>query len=89
MTGWKGTIGHVAVTLAACVFGLGWAAAAFYAGRELAQAEYRYIEAHGGKRYDCSWFCGFLPDAWTEKSVLDWLLPVGVAAGWSLATAVM
>ena len=27
--------------------------AAFYLGREVAQAEYRYIEAHGGKRAAC------------------------------------
>ena len=86
---WKGTIIHGLVTLAFCLVDLGWVAAAFYAGRELAQAEYRYIEDHGGQRFKCSWFCGFLPDAWTTKSVFDWLLPVGIAAGWSVGKVVV
>ena len=84
MAEWKGTILHGIVTLACCLVGLGWTAAAFYAGRELAQAEYRYIEASGGKRYENAWFCGFLPSAWTTKSVWDWIVPVLIAAGWSL-----
>ena len=58
-----------------CLF---WAPA-WYCGREVAQAEYRYIEAHGGKRAACPWWCGFLPSAWTLKGLLDWLLPTAVA----------
>ena len=58
-----------------CLF---WAPA-WYCGREAAQAEYRYIEAHGGKRAACPWWCGFLPEAWTLKGMLDWLLPTAVA----------
>ena len=54
---------------------------AFYLGREIAQAEYRYIEAHGRKRANCPWWCGFVPEAWTLKSLLDWILPLGVALG--------
>ena len=54
--------------------------ASFYLGREAAQAEYRYIEAHGGKRAACPWWCGFLPSAWTAKGVLDWLLPLAACA---------
>ena len=61
------------------VCGLNWAAcfwpAAFYFGREIAQSEYRYIKAHGGKRVNCPWYCGFLPEAWTAKSVVDCVLP--------------
>lgn len=56
---------------------------AFFCGREHTQAEYRYIEANGGKRADCSAFCGFFPSAWDLKSLLDWILPLivgGVAA---------
>ena len=60
-----------------CPF-LFWAPA-FYAGREVAQAEERYIKAHGGKREKCSKFCGFFPSAWTAKGLLDFLLPLAVA----------
>jgi hypothetical protein len=78
---WKGTAGHVAVTLIATYIYplLGLVCAGSFIGREIAQAEYRYIEAHGGKRYSCPWYCGFLPESWTFKSILDWLLPVCVA----------
>ena len=83
---------HALVTIifcASCLFlGLPWPfffwPAAFYAGREHAQAEYRYIEAHGGKRADCPWWCGFAPSAWTAKSLLDFLLPLAVSAGFTL-----
>ena len=53
----------------------------FYLGREVAQAEYKYIEAHGRKRANCPWWCGFMPEAWTLKGLLDWILPLGVALG--------
>lgn len=49
---------------------------AFYIGREIAQAEYRYIESHGGCRAACPKFCGFYVSAWTLKSLTDWLLPL-------------
>lgn len=79
---------HALITLvfcAACLFlGLPWPLffwpAAFYLGREVAQSEYRYIEAHGGKRENCPWWCGLAPSAWTLKSLLDFLLPVAAAA---------
>ena len=57
---------------------------AFYLGREVAQAEYRYIEAHGGKRADCPWWCGLVPSAWTLKGLLDFLLPLAVSAGFAV-----
>lgn len=81
MTGWKGTAGHVAVTLVCALAATwaGWLMAIAFISREIAQAEYRYIYLHGGRRYDCPWFCGFLPESWTFKAVLDWLLPVCVA----------
>jgi len=61
---------------------------AFYLGREVAQAEYRWIEYHGGKRVNCPWWCGFLPGAWNAKSVTDWAAPLGVAlAAWAVQTA--
>lgn len=56
--------------------------AAFYCGREHAQAEYRTIKSfYGGKRDNAPWWCGFEPRAWDEKSLLDWMVPVVVAIG--------
>ena len=48
----------------------------FYIGREIAQAEYRYIEFHGNIRSKCPWYCGFIPSAWTWKGLFDWMLAV-------------
>lgn len=60
--------------------------AAFYCGREHAQAEYRAIKSfYGGKRADAPWWCGFERRAWSVKSAVDWLGPLAVA---SLAMAV-
>jgi hypothetical protein len=81
---WKGTIIHGLVTLAFCLVGLGWIAAVFYTGREFTQAEYRYITDHGGKRNNCPWYCGFLPESWTKKGMLDWLLPLCIATLFNL-----
>lgn len=54
--------------------------AAFYCGREQAQAEYRAIKSfYGGKRASAPWWCGFERRAWDVKSVVDWLGPVVVA----------
>ena len=80
--GWAGTAGHVAVTLvcALCATWAGWVMAIAFISREIAQAEYRYIDAHGGMRYGCPWYCGLLPESWTFKAILDWLLPVCVAS---------
>ena len=54
--------------------------AAFYLGREHAQAEQRYIDTHGGHRDWCPWWMGFSPSAWTAKGLFDWILPLCVAA---------
>lgn len=51
----------------------------FYLGRELAQAEERYIDAHGGHRKNCPWYCGFFIESWNLKSSLDWILPLLVS----------
>lgn len=56
------------------------AVAAFYVGREHAQAEYRTIYTnYGMKRENATWWCGFEPRAWDVKSLLDWIVPVIVA----------
>lgn len=57
----------------------GLAAVAFFMGRELAQAEYRYLVSNGLRRADSSMFVGFRPDAWNLKSVLDWVSPLILA----------
>lgn len=84
MQRYLGTVAHCLITLALGIVGLAWIAAGFYVGREIAQAEYRYIEANGGKRYACPWYCGFLSSAWNLKSVLDWGLPMLIATGFAL-----
>ena len=54
--------------------------AAFYCGREHAQAEYRSIKSfYGGKRANAPWWCGFERRAWDSKSMMDWLGPAAVA----------
>ena len=76
---------HCIVTFLFCCC-LGWldpalcfVPAGFYFGREIAQAEERYIKVHGGKRSECPWYCGFLGDAWNEKSMFDWCGPVVIS----------
>lgn len=78
---------HAAITAGICALCLilkfPWALfllpAAFYAGREIAQAEDRYIDSHGGKRDKCPWYCGIKKDAWTTKGILDCVLPLVVS----------
>ena len=54
--------------------------AAFYCGREHAQAEYRAIKSfYGGKRSNAPWWCGFVPEGWNSKSFIDWLWSVLIA----------
>ena len=54
--------------------------AAFYLGREITQAEYRYIKEYcGGKRENMPWWAPFSPKAWNKKSILDWVLPTVVS----------
>ena len=52
----------------------------FYIGREVTQAEYRWISQYGaGKRANMPWWGGFDPRAWNRKALLDWILPVIVS----------
>lgn len=76
----------VTVVIATCFYFIGahveaaFTIAAFYAGREHAQAEYRTIYTnYGNKRANAPWWCGFEPRAWNAKSMLDWLGPLAVA----------
>ena len=85
---------HSAVTALWCIaciaLGLPWPIlfwpSSFYLGREIAQAEQRYIDTHGGHRDKCPWYCGLLPESWTLKGLLDFLLPLAVSI---LATAAL
>lgn len=53
--------------------------AAFFLGREHAQAEYRVIQKfYEGKRSNMPWYGGFEPRGWDRKSMLDWVLPTTV-----------
>ncbi|MDQ3079539.1 MAG: hypothetical protein M3R03_06020 [Pseudomonadota bacterium] len=54
-----------------------FAAAAWAISRELTQAEYRWIEHHGGGlRANMPWWGGFDPIVWqTPDPWLDWLAP--------------
>ena len=54
----------------------GLLAAAFFLGREIAQAEYRWIQLFGhGKRANMPVWGGLDSSAWTLKSTLDAGLP--------------
>ena len=60
-----------------------------FSGRELTQAEYRYIDANGGKRYETPYrpdIASLHPRWWNLDSVLDVVLPlvVVVAVAWGV-----
>jgi hypothetical protein len=63
------------------LFGYWWVGAAlaigFFAGREHAQAEERYIKANGGVRANAKWpeFGALQPKLWNIDSVLDFVAP--------------
>ncbi|WP_019933844.1 hypothetical protein [Oceanimonas smirnovii] len=82
----------LAALLAAFLFSWQWevalAMAAFWLGREHAQAEYRWLAAHNANRARMPWYAGFLPASWSRDSLIrDLLLPTAAAlalclAGW-------
>lgn len=83
------TIITLAAVLAAFLFGAQWevalAMAGFWAGREHAQAEYRWLTAHKANRSRMPWVAGFLPESWSRDALVnDLLLPAGVGllAAW-------
>lgn len=54
-----------------------FAASMFFIGREITQAEYRWIAVFGhGRRANMPWWGCFDPAVWNLKSVGDILLPV-------------
>ena len=51
-------------------------AVGIFAGREHAQAEYRWIERYGSDlRANMPWHGGFQGRVWSAKSLVDFLLP--------------
>ncbi len=84
--GGGGVIGHLALALGlqllvVAVTRSWWsgafAAAAWAISREITQAEYRWIEHHGGGlRANMPWWGGFDPVVWqTVDPWLDWIVP--------------
>lgn len=58
-------------------------ASAFFAGREHAQAEYRWIEHYGnGKRANMKWWNAFEPRVWDAHSWL-WNLAAPICASFT------
>lgn len=79
---------HIVITavISAMMWPFGWhqealaLAAAFYFGREHAQAEYRAIKSlYSGKRANAPWWCGFEPSSWDLKSITDFSVPLLIA----------
>ena len=88
-------IGHLVVALALQVlvvaatrswWGGAFAAAAWAIAREVTQAEYRWIEHHGGGlRANMPWWGGFDPIVWqTLDPWLDWIVPTLLAVAIAL-----
>ena len=62
------------------------AAAAFFIGREITQAEYRNIKHfYGNKRENMPWYGVFQKQAWTAKGLLDWILPTALTIALAFA----
>lgn len=89
------TIGHIIAALAiqavvGITTGNWWAGAclgaAFFIGREVTQAEYRWIETYGlGLRANMPWWGAFDPRVWRKLDAwADWIVPalvVSIVAG--------
>ena len=82
---YAGTIGHTLATIAVMIAAdlLGYSAViagaltvAYWLGREMAQAEYRYMSIHKTNRAGAPWWMSLKREAWDVKSVLDWLVPL-------------
>ena len=86
LSDYTGTISHVLVTIAAMIaaYMLGYSAViagamtvAYWLGREMAQAEYRYMYIKRINRAMAPWWMSLKREAWDIKSVMDWALPAG------------
>jgi hypothetical protein len=74
--------GAIAVqSLVASMTGNWWTGAAaggaLFLGREIAQAEYRWIERFGsGQRANLRWWGGFDARVWDRHSIAGWIIPM-------------
>ena len=93
LSDYTGTIGHtlatIAVMIAADLLGhsaviAGALTVAYWLGREMAQAEYRYMSMHRANRDGSPWWMSLKREAWTVKGLLDWALPAGAVVAYSL-----
>ena len=65
--------------------------AAFFIGREITQAEYRWIDTYGlGLRANMPWWAAFDPRVWRKFDAwADWLAPVVVVCLMVFLTGVL
>ena len=86
LSDYTGTISHLLITIAAMIaaYLLGYSAViagaltvAYWLGREMAQAEYRYMSMYKTNRAGAPCCMTLKREAWTVKGVLDWALPAG------------
>ena len=84
LSDYMGTISHVLVTIAAMIaaYMLGYSVViagamtvAYWLGREMAQAEERYMAMNRITRAMAPCCMVLRREAWTVKGVLDWALP--------------
>jgi hypothetical protein len=63
-------------------------AVGLFAGREHAQAEYRWIERYGlGLRANMPWHGGFQPRVWHVKAMFDLIAPIAATTTLALLIA--
>ena len=93
LSDYMGTISHVLITIAVMIVAYlldysaviaGALTVAYWLGREMSQAEYRYMSMHKTNRAGAPWWMSVHPAAWDAKSVLDWALPAGAVVVYSL-----
>ena len=86
LSNYTGTISHVLITITVMIaaYLLGYSAViagamatAYYLGREMAQAEYRYMSIKRINRAMAPCCMVLKREAWTVKGLLDWALPAG------------
>ena len=88
-----GTISHVLITIAVMItaYLLGYSVViagaltvAYWLGREMAQAEERYMSIKRINRAMAPCCMVLKREAWTVKGILDWALPAGAVVVYSL-----
>ncbi len=81
MIAWGHTLISLPVIVIATFLGYGLEAtitiSLYWAGREIAQAEYRWMVMHDTNRAGKPWWAKFTKDAWNRKGLIDDLLLPG------------